>query len=71
MRQLTNMYKTLTQCKCGSTEFIIFESIMHKATLSEVGELGAYNGHDNQIDNIMCANCDTEYTPEQFNEIIF
>ena len=60
--------KKITACtNCGGIEFIITETIIHKAQLSDDdGELGVYGVQDNHIDDITCTKCWKGYNSDQF-----
>lgn len=61
----------MKKCKCGSVNFTIVESIVHKATLLENGILEAFSIQENSIDNIECRGCGEAFAIEEFKDISF
>lgn len=61
----------ITQCECGSKDFVLDESIDYSMVLNDNGDLEERKVNDNSIDQIFCAKCYKGYNPEDFNEIIF
>ncbi|MBS3914844.1 MAG: hypothetical protein KG003_10105 [Bacteroidetes bacterium] len=47
------------QCKCGSTDFYVNESITYKATV-ENGKIDILNNTNNQIDSVVCKKCEND-----------
>ena len=56
----------MNKCKkCGSTQFIVTESLCHKAELIDgVMEVGKNFG--NEINSIVCAKCNKDCSGEDF-----
>lgn len=65
------MPKTITQCKCGSTEFYIKEILWNEAEVDSGSLLQVYKDKSNLIDSIECKKCGTEHKEEDFNQINF
>ncbi len=64
---------TINKClNCGSGDFLIHETIFHKAVLFEDdGDLNAYKVHDHMIEIIICEECEKEYSEDDFKSINF
>ncbi len=59
---------TKTSCpKCGKNDFYILESTVWKAFVDESGAVKAYV-NTNEIDDIICRNCQAELSPVFFGE---
>ncbi|MBI3581976.1 MAG: hypothetical protein HY098_07900 [Nitrospinae bacterium] len=57
---------------CGCEDFLIQETIVHKAATSEEdGELTAYKVFSHVIEIIFCEQCEKEYSEEDFENINF
>jgi len=62
----------ITKCeKCGGKDFTLFESMCYKMELDEDGNLNNTSSADNEIDYIVCSECDEKYDWSDFNEINF
>ncbi|MDD3295796.1 MAG: hypothetical protein PHU64_00365 [Candidatus Omnitrophica bacterium] len=58
--------------KCGGDNFIIQETILHEAALClEDKELTVYKERTGGIEKIICKNCNTDYSEEDFSRINF
>lgn len=62
--------KKFQKCKkCGSTQFILTESLCYKANMIN-GVLEVNKNFDNEIDSIICEKCGQDIIKEDF-EITF
>lgn len=64
------MTNTIKQCACGSTHFYLFEDLLHFADIDEEGNLQSHDTESHSV-NIRCAECDTEYSTKDFNNVYF
>lgn len=60
----------ITKCVCGANKFVLKEVLMHSGDINEEGSLDVFN-IDNNIDTIVCLECDQEYSIDEFNSINF
>lgn len=62
----------ITECMCGSKDFIIIESIVYKANIAEDSKvLEAESFRENSIDDVRCFACDKTYNTTDFEDIQF
>jgi len=61
----------IKECECGSNHFIINEGISHSAELDCDGDLTVYGNQANEIESIICRDCERIYSEKNFNQINF
>jgi len=61
----------MNKCKkCGSNEFLVFESDIYKASIDkETNILECYKHYGGGYDKVECAKCGCEYNIDDFKEI--
>jgi hypothetical protein len=57
--------------KCGSNNFLICESLVHGAAIRDDEVLEAFKNSSNEIEDIICKECFTGYSINDFKDIEF
>lgn len=67
------IFMTIRKCSnCGGEDFLIQETIVHKAATSEEdGDLTVYKVFSCGIEIIFCKECEREYSEDDFKNINF
>lgn len=59
----------MKNCKCGSTQFAVVETLVHEGELIN-GKIKCFKNFSNEIESITCKNCGEEILPSKI-EVIF